>query len=457
MREKLKNWAAEYSKNPGWYWLTATLFLFPLLPEYVSPFILFIGFIVFKIQWSKEKRKAKVGTIGKLMMVFMAYALLSTIWSETKFSTFATAALWWGMFLIQVMIFNLVRSREKINTVLRIITASSCINGFIAIIQICTYTLYKFGYLAKDLVLVTPLYKKLDKLVYTSLPFDISTKTFDSRASGTFSNPNLLATNMVIAYPISIYLFLNAKTKKQKIIYFFANVIISAGMSSTLTRAGCVVALAGWLFMFVVLIKRYWKSMLTIFIPTVAVIVPSILTRYGIIFTTHTTNTKEAKTSSAAHFQIWESLVDYLLSHFKACFFGTGFGCEQTGIILKTMYNLDKPHAHNFIIEIWIELGIVGIIMLFIVFLWSFGKMLEINANNNRKFTLVFCLCTALLLYLAFGLSDFIFNSPKQMIYLFILLGLTQCISYCYDKTVITDARTLEKAARKEIRNTLYQ
>ena len=226
MREKLKNWAAEYSKNPGWYWLTATLFLFPLLPEYVSPFILFIGFIVFKIQWSKEKRKAKVGTIGKLMMVFMAYALLSTIWSETKFSTFATAALWWGMFLIQVMIFNLVRSREKINTVLRIITASSCINGFIAIIQICTYTLYKFGYLAKDLVLVTPLYKKLDKLVYTSLPFDISTKTFDSRASGTFSNPNLLATNMVIAYPIFIIdkqtFDVNKSRKKVQIISLWA-------------------------------------------------------------------------------------------------------------------------------------------------------------------------------------------------------------------------------------------
>ena len=67
----------------------------------------------------------------------------------------------------------------------------------------------------------------------------------------------------------------------------------------------------------------------------------------------------------------------------------------------------------------------------------------------------MFCVFTSLVLYLGFGLSDFIFNSPKQMIFLFLLLGLTQSISYCYDKTVITDARTLERAARKEIRNTL--
>ena len=63
------------------------------------------------------------------------------------------------------------------------------------------------------------------------------------------------------------------------------NLLISAGISSTLTRAGCVIALVGWIFMFIVLAKRHAKELLTIFIPTVGIIVPSILTRYGIIFT----------------------------------------------------------------------------------------------------------------------------------------------------------------------------
>lgn len=455
MKEKLAALKIEYRTNPGWCWLLAILFLFPLLPEYVSPFILFAGFIVFKVQWSREGRKAKVGTIGKMMMLFMGYALLSTLWSPTSFSTFSTAALWWGMFLLQVMIYNLARSRDKIDALLQTCTASACVNGVIGTLQICGYTLNRYDCIPDGAVLVTPLYKGLDKFVYTHLPFAISTKTFDSRASGTFSNPNLLATHMVIAYPISIYLFLNAKTKKQKVLCFLANVLISAGLSSTLTRAGCVIALAGWVFMFIVLCRRYWKQMLTIFLPTVAVIVPSILTRYGIIFSSG--GNGEAKKSSVAHFNIWESLIDYVLSHTRAFFIGTGFGCEETGNILKYMYNLDKPHAHNFVIEFWVELGVVGIILLGILLIWSAGKLLEINTNNSRKLTLVFCVFTSLVLYLGFGLSDFIFNSPKQMIFLFLLLGLTQSISYCYDKTVITDARTLERAARKEIRNTLNQ
>ena len=53
MKEKLAALKIEYRTNPGWCWLLAILFLFPLLPEYVSPFILFAGFIVFKVQWSR--------------------------------------------------------------------------------------------------------------------------------------------------------------------------------------------------------------------------------------------------------------------------------------------------------------------------------------------------------------------------------------------------------------------
>ncbi|MGN0521077.1 MAG: O-antigen ligase family protein [Eubacterium sp.] len=458
MNDKILCFKTKYRNNPGWYWLLATIFLFPILPEYVSPFVLFAGFIVFKLQWTREGKKAKVGTLGKLIMAFMTLALVSVIWSDTKFTSFATAAMWWGMFLIEVMIYNLARTRKKIDRILSVMVAAGALNGIVAILQICSYTLYRYDYITKSQVFVTPFYKPLDKAVYNWLPFDINTTLWwDSRASGFFSNPNLLATYMLIVYPISIYLFLNTKGKKHKFIYFFINVLISGGLSSTLTRAGCVIALLGWLFMFVILVKQHWKPLLQIFIPTVCVIIPSILTRYGIIFKSRGGG-DEAKKSSAAHFQIWYSLIDYITTHIKPLIIGTGFGVEKTGEILLNNYNLDKPHAHNFVIETWVELGVIGIILLVIIILCAFGKLLEINANNGKKFTLVFCVFTSMLLYLLFGLTDYIFNSPKQIIFLFILLGLTQAISACYDKTVlITDAKTLKMAAHKEINNTLHQ
>ena len=457
MKEAILSFKERYRRNPGGYWLLATIFLFPILPEYVSPFILFIGFIVFKRQWTREGKKAKVGTIGKLMMVFMAYSVLSTLWSDTKMTTFATAMMWWGMFLIEVMIYNLARTRKKIDRILATMTAAGALNGFVAVLQICSYTLYRYDYITKAQVFTTPFYKPIDKLVYTWLPFDINTTLWwDSRASGFYSNPNLLATYMLIVYPISIYLFLNTKGKKHKILYFIANVLISGGISATLTRAGCVIAIAGWLFMFIILIKQHWKQLLQIFIPTVCVILPSLLTRYGIIFKARGGG-DEAKKSSAAHFKIWGSLIDYIFNHINTFFAGLGCGCESTGLILINEYNLDKPHGHNFVIETWMELGIIGLIMLFTVLLFSFGKLLEINANNGKKFTLVFCVFTSMLLYLLFGLTDYIFNSPKQIILLFILLGLTQAISATYDKTLIHDAKSLKNAAEIEIQNAVHQ
>ena len=334
---------------------------------------------------------------------------------------------------------------------------SGAINGFVAILQICSYTLFKYDYIKKSQVFVTPFYKPLDKAVYTWLPFDIDTTLWwDSRASGFFSNPNLLATYLMIVYPISIYLFLNTKGKKHKILYFMMNVLISGGISATLTRGGCVIAIAGWLFMFIVLFKQHKKPLLEIFVPTVLVIIPSLLTRYGIIFKARGAGSEAVK-SSAAHLKIWGSLLDYIFHHALPFIIGTGFGIERTGQILLNTYHLDKPHGHNFVLETWVELGVIGLALLFTVLVCAFGKLLEINANNGKKFTLVFCIFTSMMMYLLFGLTDYIFNSPKQIINIFILLGLTQALSHCYDKTIIHDADSLKKAAQKELKNTINQ
>lgn len=452
---------SRYRSNPGWYWLLTIIFLFPILPEYVSPFILFAGFIVFKIQWSRQGKKARLGSIGKLMSGFLCMAIVSTLWSETKLSTFATAALWWGMFLVEIMIFNLVTTKKKLRRALTAMTLSGAVNGAVGALQICTYSLHKFGIIGENAVFVTPFYREFDKAVYSWLPFKIITNAWSSRASGFFSNPNLLATYMIIVYPVSIYLFLTADGKKKKALYFLMNVLISAGVSSTMSRAGCLIAIAGWVFMFIVLIKRYRKQMLEIFIPTAGIILPSILTRYGLIFQTAGRVTGsgggggEAKKSSEVHFQIWHSLIDHIINNVCTFIYGTGFGVEQTGSILAADYNLNKPHAHNFILETWMELGIIGMVLFGAILLCTFGKLLKINTAAGRRFALAFSIFTSLVMYLGFGLSDYIFNSPKQIILLFIILGITQAMSACYEKTLIKDTETLIDAAQKNLKNAL--
>ncbi len=434
--------------SPAWRWLLATVFLFPILPEYISPFVLFAAFIVFKVQWSREGRKAKVGTAGKIMMAFMCFALLSVLWSDTPLDTLGSAGLWWAVFLILVMINNLADTRRKINDIIKAAVASAAANGVLGSLQICSYLLNKAGYISSNLVVPTPIYKWLDNVVYTWLPFNISTTTFDDRASGFFSNPNLLASYLIFAYPLSVYMFLNAKTKKRRILYIVLNLMISAGLSSTMTRAGCVIAILGWVFMFAVLIKRHGKTLFMILIPTLLIIVPSMLARYGIISipvadSSGTAATRSetaalaaqaARQSSANHFEIWRNVFDYITSNAKAFLIGLGFGCESTGNFLLEEYELNKPHAHNFVLEIWAEVGIIGIALLFAVILKCVITLFKTKAPNGLRYDVIFYIFTSFGMFLGFGLTDYIFNSPKQIILLMMLIGLTQAISSCYEQ-----------------------
>lgn len=466
IKDRFLNFKKIYKSNPAWYWLLFTIFTFFLLPEYISPFIMFVAFIIFKRQWTREGRLAKVGTMGKLEMILMTYMLVSVFWSPTKLDTLGCAGLWWACILVQIMIYNLARTKHKIKRIITTVVLSASLNGFVASIQMLTYTLFANGKIDRSLVLVTPFYRYLDIAIYNWLPFEISTKMWVVRASGFFSNPNLLATFMIVAFPLAVYLFLNASSKKSATVYFAGIFCITAGLASTLTRAGCLIMLAEWVFLFFMLIKRHSVKMLSTFIPTGGVLIPAILTRYGIIKTlSNVTNIvgvpiiagDEALKSSEAHFDIWKSMIDYIIHHVQALLVGTGFGMEQSGKILLENYALNKPHSHNFIIEIWVELGLVGIVMLAIIMIFTMGKLIEINSNTRRKITLVFAVSTSFVSFFVFGLSDYIFNSPKQIIMMMILIGITQAMSYVYDKTLINSPKDLEKVAKRSIYNIIHQ
>lgn len=454
----LKEFKTKYKNNPGWYWLLGTVYTFFVLPEYISPFILFVAFIIFKRQWTREGRLAKVGTLGKLEMGFMTYMLISTLWSSTKLDTLGCAGLWWAVLLIQIMIYNLARTKAKIKKVITVFVAAGVTNGIIGTIQFVSYCLYKNSIIPKGLVLTTPLYRYLDQAIYEWLPFDISTKMWEKRASGCFSNPNLLATFMIVVYPLAIYLLLNASTKKSKWLYFGAVVAITFGMASTLTRAGCLIILFAWLMLFLLQAKRHYRKMFMSLVPTAISIVPALMIRYGHVKVYGPEKpTDEAATSSEAHFDIWRSMIDYITHHAKTFFIGMGFGMEDTGNVLLQNYNLNKPHSHNFIIEIWAELGIIGIIMLAIIMAVTMGKLLEINSNSKKRITLVFAVSASFIGFFVFGLSDYIFNSPKQIIMMMILIGLTQAISYTYEKTLINSPHDFEKVIDRDWKNIIHQ
>ena len=86
----------------------------------------------------------------------MGYMLLSTLWSDTKLDTLGMSGLWFGMLLVQVMIYNLARTKERVDTILKTVVFGASVNGLVASVQIVTYLLFKENLISQKFVLVTP-------------------------------------------------------------------------------------------------------------------------------------------------------------------------------------------------------------------------------------------------------------------------------------------------------------
>ena len=85
-------------------------------------------------------------------------------------------------------------------------------------------------------------------------------------------------------------------------------------------------------------------------------------------------------------------------------------------------------------LEIWAELGIIGIIVLFAIIIMTVIKLFKTKAPNGKRYDLIFYIFTSFVMYLGFGLTDYIFNSPKQIILFMMIIGLAQAISRCYEE-----------------------
>ena len=109
-------------------------------------------------------------------------------------------------------------------------------------------------------------------------------------------------------------------------------------------------------FLFATLGFIFWEQIQQLDIP--------IINRFSVA------GVKEAG-GSQIRFNNWETLIPVALENKPL--FGYGFGAENV-IALAKMYGLDKP-AHNFLIDMFLQVGIVGIILFFSYFIFVAKKL----------------------------------------------------------------------------------
>ena len=127
-------------------WLQAFMLIaaIPLLPEYVS-FVLAIPAVL--LAWKdirQNGRRVRVGTLGKLLLVYIGYMFITTLYSDNFMHSLATVGMWAFFFLVYLMVANLLTDADRCDSLLLCITAVAGVVGLIACCQ------YRVGYFTES-------------------------------------------------------------------------------------------------------------------------------------------------------------------------------------------------------------------------------------------------------------------------------------------------------------------
>ena len=238
-----------------------------------------------------------------------------------------------------------------------------------------------------------------------------------TRVYSTFDNPNVLGQYLVMVIPVSFALMWSEKRIWQKIFYLGITAVMCACLIFTWSRAawiGIILAIG----FYMVVKDRRWSSLLVVALLIMPFILPeSILSRI-----TSLGNMKDS--STAYRFSVWLSSLrmagDYWLS-------GIGLGAGAFERVYQK-YALNGAgfalHAHNFYIQLVVEMGVLGIIMFAMLIISAYRKIISIKDKNSVNRNVALAMGGALLGYMFQGVAENLWYNYRMILLFFIYLGI---------------------------------
>lgn len=458
-------------KQP-WYWVIIALFLTPILPIYITPILSIATFIALLVKYKRENKKLYIGKMGLFVIAYCAFMFIGILYSKTKSVSLCMALLWTFLAMGFFATVNLIDTKEKFMVSLKAITLGSLVTGIIAIIQYLSFALgqIKDGLMFKGSTglqhfasniyfsFPDPFWAPIDKIALNLLKllgFHFIVR-FDAailyRQSSTFMNQNVYGAFLLLAIPLVGVLAIISKQKKWRIFGIVSFVILIIALAAAQSR-GCYIAMIIATVLFLILVRN--KNLLSILpISIIGILItPKFLTPNFIVERfLSALDFHHYDHSILQRFEIWRVAIKTIGQHF---FFGLGPGVQNFWNILFTTANIDKPHAHNLILQIFLEGGIIGFLIasgIFGVFviqqirLYKSGEdkfkkakifNYETRLYNNPQMCNRIIASGFICMMVAFitqGMTDYVFLDPKIVQYFMFIMGLSIVIYRIHKK-----------------------
>lgn len=225
----------------------------------------------------------------------------------------------------------------------------------------------------------------------------------------TFYNPNLYAAMAVFFLAICLYLFLDTKKAEGKLFWAGASILNLCALYLTGSRmalAPAVLFVPVYLF-FKKSKKPFWISIVLLGVLGVLVLLfPHLIPRLG-----------EMK-SVDARIGIWQGAIEGISQNWLF-----GGGPQYYDMIWRQLMTPPAPHAHNLILDLLLNSGLVGTLVICVYASNVFKAAWDMKGNADLPYyrPLVLCLTGAVLIE---GIADCTVNFPAPALVLLTVMSL---------------------------------
>ncbi len=428
-----------------WQRALVLIALVPLFPEYIS-FLLVIGAAIFAYKDLRQNpRRIRIDLIGKLLLGYSCYQMFTCLYSTQPLHSLAIAAMWLFFFAVYLIVTNMLTDAERFDGFLLCITAVAGAVGIIACIQ------YRLNFFLDSNT--GSLWGWLDAIVFDLIPFEISQLHYALRAYSTFPNPNMLAQYLVMAAPfVACFNF----CERRHDLRYFSRICLFltfAGILFSFSRGGYI-ALLLLCVALVILNIRHRFATVSLYVVSVLLFLPEevvnrlVTIRTGVSnsgtiannainstiapeinTTTDIINSAGAEIAVSERWRIWfESLSSIL----ERPLFGYGVGTQTTFTLFEEA-NINAVHAHNIVLQILLEGGIIALIIMALIGFKVIKNSIELMRDGyNNSFWIGFAILGFAVCFLTHGMVDYPLATPRMVCIFITLLSLCERSIHLY-------------------------
>lgn len=458
MSTNLKQFRADITQP----WLQAFILiaLVPLLPEYISFLLVIPAAILAWQDMRKNGRALRIGTIGKILLVYIGYMFITTLYSRNFLHSLATVGMWVFFFVVYLMVSNLLTDSDRCDSLLLCITAVAGAVGLIACFQ------YRIGYFAESNPI--EVWGWLDKIVYEYIPLRIENPVYVLRSCSTFNNPNILAEYLMTVAPFVVYFNFCERRKDIRIFCRICLLLNLSGVLFSFSRGGYMVLILLCLALIVLNFRRRFAAV-SMYIVSAFILVPDEVVKRLIsiipgiklggkvldsvadasaaqqsagnvskaiaevaaqpVNPPTVTTPAEIINNSTADLAINDRLRMWLecLTRFtERPLFGYGAGIQNTWDMLEES-GINAVHAHNFVLQTLMEGGLVALAIMGVLGFMVIRNGIRLMRNDRtRAFWMGFAIVMFAVAFIVHGLVDYPLLTPKLVCNFMMILAIIE-------------------------------